>query len=395
MRTQPSGQYRNEAGKPSVAASRLKSPCLAKNARMPLRPPAARASRPNRPGSRRASATASRARAGAWSSTFSAMTFGPRPVQHFGVAAERPRRRARRVQQDRVILPGGFHVSASASTSRALRCVRSRFSRNRARRLPGRIDRRHFVSRGGKLHRFAAGRGTKIEHLLGVTGDQPCGKRRGEVLHPPPTALETGELGDRTAVEPNVSWRERGAAMFSSVSLRLCIVGKGQVERRPLAICRRAACMTSSPQAARHRSSTSAGRPGASYRLNALAQQCAEHPVNQPPRAAVDQRQRGRDQCMVRRAEADLLRERETDHHPRLAVVGQSLARGAVDQRVEVRQPAQRLARDRYREATIRRRQVTDRAGCTFQRLPPAQYRIEDLQCRTARATPTSLQRLA
>ena len=41
--------------------------------------------------------------------------------------------------------------------------------------------------------------------------------------------------------------------------------------------------------------------------------------MHQPARAAVDQRQGGRDQRMVGRAEADLLGEREAQHHPRLA----------------------------------------------------------------------------
>ena len=108
--------------------------------------------------------------------------------------------------------------------------------------------------------------------------------------------------------------------------------------------------------------------------------------MHQPPRAAVDQRQRGRDQRMVRRAEPDLLRERQPQHHPRLAVVGQALARGAVDQRVEIGQPAQRLAGDRDGQRMIGRRQVADRPARRVERLAAAQHGIEHLQRRAARA---------
>ncbi len=107
--------------------------------------------------------------------------------------------------------------------------------------------------------------------------------------------------------------------------------------------------------------------------------------MHQPPGPAIDQRQRRRDQRMVRGPEANLLREGQPKNHPRLAIVGQSLAGRAVDQRVEIRQPAQRFAGDRHREPMVLRRQVADRAAGGVERLTAPQHRVEHLQRRTAR----------
>ena len=77
--------------------------------------------------------------------------------------------------------------------------------------------------------------------------------------------------------------------------------------------------------------------------------------MDQPPRSAIDQRQSGRDDRMVGRVQPDLLRKREPQHHARLLIVGQALARRAVDQRIEIGQPPQGLAGDRDRESRGRR----------------------------------------
>ena len=84
---------------------------------------------------------------------------------------------------------------------------------------------------------------------------------------------------------------------------------------------------------------------------------------------------------MIRRAEADLLREREPKDHPRLAVVGQALPRGAVDQRVEVGKTAQRFAgdgdRERHGRAAARLRIGAARS---VERLSAPQHGVEHLQ---------------
>ena len=77
-----------------------------------------------------------------------------------------------------------------------------------------------------------------------------------------------------------------------------------------------------------------------------------------------------------------------------LLIVGQALARRAVDQRVEVGQAAQRLAGDGDGERAVGRRQVARRPTQRLSSVwPAAQHRIEHLQRRSARAA--GLQRLA
>ena len=120
-------------------------------------------------------------------------------------------------------------------------------------------------------------------------------------------------------------------------------------------------------------------------RLDPAAEQGAEHAVDQPPRAAVDQRQSGGDDRMVGGLQPDLLRQREAKHHACLGIVGQALPGGAVDQRVEVGQPAKRLAADRHREAVVGARQPADALGGGFERPSAAQHRVEHDQRRAAR----------
>ena len=108
--------------------------------------------------------------------------------------------------------------------------------------------------------------------------------------------------------------------------------------------------------------------------------------MHQPPRAAVDQRQCGRDQRVVGRLETNLLREREPQHHASLRIVWQPLPRGAVDQRVEIGQAAQGLPGDRQRECAIGRRQVARGGECALQRLSTPKHRVQHLQRGLARA---------
>ena len=152
--------------------------------------------------------------------------------------------------------------------------------------------------------------------------------------------------------------RERDAAVLGRIGLRFRIVGEAEVERRALGdLAARRRDDLLAPRGAPALLDRS-GRRGASIAGTPAPEQGAEHAVDQPARAAVDQRQGGRDQRMVGRAEPDLLRQREPQHHPRLAVVGQALAGRAVDQRVEVGQAAQRLAGDRQRERLVGGRQA-------------------------------------
>ena len=107
--------------------------------------------------------------------------------------------------------------------------------------------------------------------------------------------------------------------------------------------------------------------------------------MDQLARPALDQRQGGRDQRMVGGVEADLLRQREAQHHPRLGVVGQRQPRRAVDQRIDVGQAAQRLADDRARQRGIGGGQVARVLRGIVHRLATPQDRIEHLERRVAR----------
>jgi hypothetical protein len=77
---------------------------------------------------------------------------------------------------------------------------------------------------------------------------------------------------------------------------------------------------------------------------NPAAQKGAKDPVHQPPRASLNERQRSCDQRMIGRLKADLLSKRQAQHHPRLAVIGKRLSGRAIDQRIEIRNPAQHFA---------------------------------------------------
>ncbi len=125
-------------------------------------------------------------------------------------------------------------------------------------------------------------------------------------------------------------------------------------------------------------------------RRNAAAEQRPEHAMDQAAGAAIDQRQRGRDQCVIGGAEPHLLRKREAQHGPRLAVVGQALAGGAVDQAVEVRQAAHGLAGDRHRQRLVRRGKPAHLLRRRVDRQPAPEHGIEDLQRGAARANPLS-----
>jgi hypothetical protein len=122
------------------------------------------------------------------------------------------------------------------------------------------------------------------------------------------------------------------------------------------------------------------------HRRNAATQQGAEDAMDKPPGTPIDQRQRGRDQGMIRGSEADFLRNREPKHHSRLAVVGKPLPGRAVDQSVEVGQASQSLAGDRDRQRSVRRGQVARAAARGIERLAAAKHGVEHLQGRPARA---------
>jgi len=107
--------------------------------------------------------------------------------------------------------------------------------------------------------------------------------------------------------------------------------------------------------------------------------------VNQPPRAAIHQRQSGRDQGMLRSSKADLLGKRRPKDHSSLTVVGEPLPRCAVNQRVEVRHPPQDLSSNRDCQRLVGRLQITGALRGRIERPPAPQDGIEHLQRSPAR----------
>jgi len=113
---------------------------------------------------------------------------------------------------------------------------------------------------------------------------------------------------------------------------------------------------------------------------NSTAKQGAENTVDEAPRASVDKRQCGRDDGVIRCSEPDLLGQREAHDHPRLAVVRQALAGRPIDQRVEVRDPPKRFARDRYCKGAVRAGKVANSSGGGVERQSAPKHGIEHLQ---------------
>jgi hypothetical protein len=102
--------------------------------------------------------------------------------------------------------------------------------------------------------------------------------------------------------------------------------------------------------------------------------------VDEATRSTVDQRQSRADQRVLRSAEADFLRKRDTQDHARLAVIGEALPSGAVDQRIEVGHSPQHLAGDGDGQSEIRGREAFRCPGGRVQRPASTKHCIQHLQ---------------
>ena len=103
--------------------------------------------------------------------------------------------------------------------------------------------------------------------------------------------------------------------------------------------------------------------------------------MNQLARAAIDQRQRGRNGCMGRCAERQHLNKGDAQDHARLGIRGQRLAGSAVDQRVEIGEVAQRLGCDGMDERPVGSGQaLRGTMQRQLQRIASAQDRVEQAQ---------------
>ena len=135
-----------------------------------------------------------------------------------------PRRRARRAASR----------AASAVTTSAVRPVRARFSRSRARRLSRDVDRGDVPARRGELQRLAAGRGAQIEHACPPPGRRAAarGARRRD---PAPTSRPRRSRGS-SGTGARAGRRTWPGSRLTPPSVRASRrsrrVGERQVERR-------------------------------------------------------------------------------------------------------------------------------------------------------------------
>ena len=112
-----------------------------------------------------------------------------------------------------------------------------------------------------------------------------------------------------------------------------------------------------------------------------------ENAMRQPSRPARQQRKPGRDHGVGRRTQSQPLCQHQPQDLPRFRIVGQVLARGAVDQRVEIDRPAQGFARNGAGERLVL--ELADvgcrRAESDIERLAPPQDSIEQAKRGAAR----------
>jgi len=304
-------------------------------------------------------------------------------VEHIGVAATGAGRGAGRVDQDRIEAVfwfphqrigahgGGFQPGAFEVVFEQFKPPFAHVERGDV--PPGRRQ----------LHGLAARRGAQIKRIPPRTlTQQPRRDRGGEILHPPIARLEIGKAFDRRAArQADMARCQRHPAHRNAAGF-----GFGSVFQRQIEFGREGE--TGGDGGGAFRTPTGDDRFGQGGRIGQHAHtrlhppglhHRGEHAMRQAARTACQQRQAGGDHRVRRGVQSQRLRQHDPQHHPRLGVIGQALFGDAVDQRINVSQPAQRLARNRTGERAVGRgaNRAERRALGDFQRLPPAQNRIK------------------
>ncbi len=213
--------------------------------------------------------------------------------------------------------------------------------------------------------------------------EQARGNRRGEVLRPPFAVLEAGQrLHRRAARQADVAGGERDAAQVERYSGGLGRVAGGQVELRRVG---QPGGDGIGPLAPAFGHLGGQGRRGRQARAALVERR--EHAVREPPRSAGEQRQARGDDRVRRGVEPQPLGQHHAQHRARLGVVRQALLRGAVDQRVEIDQPAQDFAGDGpgQRAVGVIAHVPGRRAQRLVERLAAAQHGVEHFERGAAR----------
>ena len=246
------------------------------------------------------------------------------------------------------------------------------------------VERGNMPPGSGKLERLAARRGAQIEHAAPFARAQHTrGERGREILHPPGALGEAVQrLHRRAARQAQVSGRIAVRCKLVGPVLRFARIAQGKIERRGIA----------KPGGDRR------GEPGPAI-LHRFGQgryagkgdiplvQRREHAMRQPARTARQQRQAGRDHGVGRGFQPQPLCQHHAQHRADLGILGQPLLRRAVDQAIEIGQPAQGLVGDGAGETLVgHAAHLTQcRPFGLFQRFAPPQHGVEHLQGRAAR----------
>ena len=283
----------------------------------------------------------------------------------------------------------GSHVSASAAIEIGVEMRPVEILAQSSETTFRRVDRRDAVTGRRELHRLAAGRGAKVEHVVphrcgisraGSDAARSCTHQRPS---PKPGSSATDALSSA-----DMPRRERHAAVLGRKGLRFRVVGEAEIERRALgdlpprgrnhvlAPGRAPALLDRLRQGAERRSA--AGRAEAMCRARHAPAAAGRR---RPAASAVAT------SGVIGRAEADLLREREAQHHARLAESSGSRWRVALSISAS-RSGRRRSVSPAIAKASARsrRRQVARGGQRAFERLAAAKHRIEHLQRRAARA---------
>ena len=292
-------------------------------------------------------------------------------------------RGARRIEQHRIErrIRAPMRARRPATTS-AASPVRARFSRSRSSRLALMIERGHLPPGGGELQRLAARRGAQSSTRRPSPAPSSRAGRlaaRSCTHHAP-----SSNPSSRSTAVPRASRTWPGISETppsrSAHAVGCRGIAQGQVERRRLS--QRGGDRGRMLAPARRHCRRQRRRCGQG---RTALDQCREHPVRQPPRAAAEQRQPGGDHRMGRRVQPQHLRQHQPQHRARLGIVGQHLA---VAQSISAsRSTSQRSVSPAIAGASARSLGIADalaRGVCgPLERLAPPQHGIEP--CATRR----------
>ena len=277
----------------------------------------------------------------------------------------------------------GLQSVASSATISAVKCVRSRLSRSRARRLSATSIAVTSQPAAASCIVLPPGAAQSVDRGARAGAEQPRGERGGDILHPPRALVDSrADRGSRCRAASG-GGAGSSSSTFAGRPHRASVRSSGG----GVAIARRAASTIASPHWSAQRSAVSAGSAGGSGSVTPRRLSVPNTPwtsLRGPPSTSGSTVAIA---ACARRAEREHLRERDAQREARLGVMRQRPLSRRIDQRVEIGQVAQHLGGDRARQrAVVVGADAGERAAAgLFDRLAPPQHRVEQPQRRLAR----------